>query len=40
MVRSIAHHAGVPMPGFFRYMLFSGLVLLPIFAVVAFALRS
>ncbi|MGA2033727.1 MAG: sodium:proton antiporter [Thermoguttaceae bacterium] len=30
MVKSIAEHFGVPMPGFFRYMLYSGLILLPL----------
>ncbi len=34
MVKAIAELAGVPMPGFFRYMLWSGMVLLPLFAVV------
>jgi Na+/H+ antiporter NhaD/arsenite permease-like protein len=34
MVKAIAEVAGVPMPGFFRYMLWSGLILLPIFVAV------
>ncbi|HEV8436948.1 MAG TPA: sodium:proton antiporter [Methylomirabilota bacterium] len=34
MVKSIAEETGVKMPGFFGYMLYSGLVLLPLFAVV------
>jgi len=34
MVKSIAEHARVPMPGFFGYMLYSGVVLLPLFAIV------
>jgi len=34
MVKAMAELAGVPMPGFFRYMLWSGMVLLPLFAVV------
>ncbi len=36
MVKSIAEHAGVKMPSFFGYMLFSTCILLPIFAVVTF----
>ncbi len=38
MVKSIAEQSGVKMPSFFGYMLFSGCVLLPIFAVVTFML--
>jgi Na+/H+ antiporter NhaD/arsenite permease-like protein len=34
MVRSIAESAGVRMPSFFGYMLYSGAVLLPIFVMV------
>jgi Na+/H+ antiporter NhaD/arsenite permease-like protein len=34
MVKSIAEEQGVRMPSFFGYMLYSGLVLLPLFAVV------
>ena len=34
MVKSIAEQAGVKMPGFFGYMLYSGCVLLPLFALV------
>jgi len=36
MVKSIAEAAGVRMPSFFGYMLYSGLVLIPLFAVVTF----
>lgn len=36
MVKSIAEHEGVKMPSFFGYMLFSGLILIPIFIVVTF----
>jgi Na+/H+ antiporter NhaD/arsenite permease-like protein len=34
MVRSIAEGHGVPMPNFFHYMAWSGVVLLPVFAIV------
>jgi Na+/H+ antiporter NhaD/arsenite permease-like protein len=34
MVKAIAEQAGVKMPGFFGYMLYSGVVLLPLFVVV------
>jgi Na+/H+ antiporter NhaD/arsenite permease-like protein len=34
MVKAIAELGGVPMPGFFRYMLWSGLILLPLFLAV------
>jgi Na+/H+ antiporter NhaD/arsenite permease-like protein len=34
MVRSIAEEAKVRMPGFFGYMLYSGGILIPLFAVV------
>jgi len=34
MVKSIAEHAGVRMPSFFGYMLFSCCVLLPVLALV------
>lgn len=34
MVRSIAEHAGVRMPGFFGYMIYSGAILLPLFALI------
>jgi Na+/H+ antiporter NhaD/arsenite permease-like protein len=34
MVKSIAEEAKVPMPSFFGYMLYSGSILLPLFAVV------
>ncbi|MBO4369190.1 MAG: sodium:proton antiporter, partial [Desulfovibrio sp.] len=36
MVRSIAEEQGVPMPSFFGYMLWSGGILLPIFALLTF----
>lgn len=36
MVKSIAEHEGVKMPSFFGYMLFSGMVLIPVFIVVTF----
>jgi Na+/H+ antiporter NhaD/arsenite permease-like protein len=34
MVKAIAEEAGVKMPGFFGYMLYSGAILLPLFVVV------
>ncbi len=34
MVKAIAEVAGIQMPGFFRYMLWSGTILVPIFAAV------
>ncbi|HEX9052776.1 MAG TPA: sodium:proton antiporter [Anaeromyxobacter sp.] len=34
MVKAIAELSGIPMPGFFRYMLWSGIILVPIFAAV------
>jgi Na+/H+ antiporter NhaD/arsenite permease-like protein len=34
MVYAIARDAGVKMPGFFRYMLWSGAILLPLFAAI------
>jgi Na+/H+ antiporter NhaD/arsenite permease-like protein len=34
MVKSIAEQSGVKMPSFFGYMLYSGLILMPIFALV------
>jgi len=34
MVKAIAEGGGVRMPGFFRYMVWSGLVLLPLFVAV------
>jgi Na+/H+ antiporter NhaD/arsenite permease-like protein len=36
MVKSIAEEGGVKMPSFFGYMLYSGVVLLPLFAAVTF----
>jgi Na+/H+ antiporter NhaD/arsenite permease-like protein len=36
MVKAIAEEAGVKMPSFFGYMLYSGTVLLPLFVVVTF----
>ena len=35
MVYAIARDAGVKMPGFFGYMLWSGAILLPLFALVS-----
>ncbi len=40
MVKSIAEHAGVKMPSFFGYMLFSCLILLPTFAIVTLLFLS
>ena len=34
MVKAIAEESGIRMPSFFGYMLYSGLVLLPIFVLV------
>ena len=34
MVKAIAEEAGVRMPSFFGYMLYSGAILLPLFVVV------
>ena len=34
MVKAIAEASGVRMPSFFRYMVWSGLILLPLFVVV------
>ena len=34
MVKAIAEEAGVKMPSFFGYMLYSGAILLPLFVVV------
>ena len=36
MVKSIAEEAGVRMPSFFGYMLYSGLVLTPLFICITF----
>jgi Na+/H+ antiporter NhaD/arsenite permease-like protein len=36
MVRSVAEESGLKMPGFFGYMLYSGLVLIPLFVAVTF----
>jgi Na+/H+ antiporter NhaD/arsenite permease-like protein len=38
MVKSIAEGAGVKMPSFFGYMVYSGLVLIPLFAAVTLLL--
>jgi Na+/H+ antiporter NhaD/arsenite permease-like protein len=38
MVKSIAEESGVEMPSFFGYMVYSGLVLIPLFAVVTLLL--
>jgi Na+/H+ antiporter NhaD/arsenite permease-like protein len=35
LVKSIAEHRGVKMPGFFGYMLYSGAILIPLFALVS-----
>ncbi|MCI0362616.1 MAG: sodium:proton antiporter [Phycisphaerales bacterium] len=35
MVKAIAERSGVKMPGFLKYMLYSGLILLPLFVVVS-----
>jgi len=34
MVKAIAEKSGVKMPGFFKYMLYSGMVLIPLFLAV------
>ena len=34
MVRSIAEERGIAMPSFFGYMAWSGIILLPLFAVI------
>jgi len=39
MVKSIAEKAGVKMPSFLGFMIYSGLVLVPLFVVVSFFLR-
>ena len=39
MVYAMARDAGVRMPGFFGYMLWSGAILVPLFAVVDGVLR-
>jgi Na+/H+ antiporter NhaD/arsenite permease-like protein len=36
MVKSIAEHAGVKMPSFGGYMVYSGVILIPIFLAVTF----
>ena len=36
MVRSIAEESGVPMPSFFGYMLWSGVILMPCFVLLTF----
>jgi Na+/H+ antiporter NhaD/arsenite permease-like protein len=36
MVKAIAEHRGIRMPGFFGYMAWSGAVLLPLFIVMTF----
>ncbi|MCC6418834.1 MAG: sodium:proton antiporter [Gemmataceae bacterium] len=40
MVKSIAEQAGVRMPSFFGYMLYSGAILLPLFVLVTFIFLS
>lgn len=36
MVKAVAEEAGIKMPSFFGYMIFSGLILLPLFVIVTF----
>jgi Na+/H+ antiporter NhaD/arsenite permease-like protein len=36
MVKAIAEERGIRMPSFFGYMLYSGGVLIPLFAIVTF----
>ena len=36
MVKAIAEERGIPMPSFFGYMIWSGLILMPIFLLVGF----
>jgi Na+/H+ antiporter NhaD/arsenite permease-like protein len=36
MVKAIADEAGVKMPSFFGYMLYSGFILLPVFGLVTY----
>ena len=36
MVKAIAEERGIPMPSFFGYMAWSGLILIPIFVLVGF----
>ena len=36
MIYAVARHAGVPMPGFFGYMVWSFAILLPVFALLSF----
>jgi Na+/H+ antiporter NhaD/arsenite permease-like protein len=36
MVKAIAEEAGVKMPSFFGYMLYSGAILVPLFVAVTF----
>ena len=36
MVKAIAERSGVAMPGFFGYMLYSAVVLIPLFLLVTF----
>jgi hypothetical protein len=38
MVKAIAEEGGVPMPSFFGYVLYSVLILIPLFLVVTFVL--
>jgi len=40
MVKAIAEERGIPMPSFFGYMAWSGVILLPIFVVVGFVFFS
>ena len=36
MVKAIAEHRGIAMPSFFGYMMWSTLILLPLFAIMTF----
>ena len=40
MVYAIATECGVKMPSFFGYMIWSALVLLPVFAILSFVLAA
>jgi Na+/H+ antiporter NhaD/arsenite permease-like protein len=40
MVKSIAEHAGVKMPSFFGYMLYSVGILIPVFILITFLFMS
>jgi Na+/H+ antiporter NhaD/arsenite permease-like protein len=36
MVKAIAEERGIPMPSFFGYMIWSGLILTPMFVLIGF----